>query len=129
MRLLVTLLFLLTPLQPVAGLAFCLGLEQDTAMPCDLDMREMGERNEDSHGAPASGPSDDEHIATISSADAMSASGACGAVGLCSAPVPGIVSIVARALPERPADTGPLSSLPHLGPGDRPAPPLHPPRA
>lgn len=129
MRLLVTLLFLLTPLQSLAALAFCVGQEQGTAMPCDPGMSEMGERNEDSQGAPEPAPSDNAHLATISSADDMSGRGPCGAVGLCSAPVPGVVSVAARALPEGPADTGPLSSLPHLGPGLRPAPPLHPPRA
>jgi hypothetical protein len=112
MRLLVTLLFLLTPLQPVAALAFCLDVEHGTGMPCDSGMSEMSER---------------ENLTTI--APTGVGTGPCGPVGLCSAPVPGVASIVARALPEHPADTGPLSSLPHLGPGIRPAPPLDPPRA
>ncbi len=109
MRLLVTLLFLLTPLQAVAALAFCLNVEHGTAMPCDSGMSEMGD------------------LATI--APTGGGPGPCGPVGLCSAPVPGVVSTVARDLPEHPADTGPPSSLPHLSPGIRPAPPLDPPRA
>jgi hypothetical protein len=129
MRLLVTLLFLITPLQPVAALAFCLGLERGPAMSCDPGMGEMSQRGEDSQGAMAATPSGTQNLATLSSTDSMDATGPCGAVGLCSAPVPGVVSTVARALPVRPVDSGPLSSLPHLDPGIRPAPPLHPPRA
>ena len=129
MRLLVTLLFLLTPLQSVASLAFCLGVEHGTAMPCDPGMSEMSERDQDSPGAAAVAPTGTAHLATISSTDTRDGTGPCGAVGLCSAPVPGVASTVARALPERHGDLGPLSSLPHLGPGIRPAPPLHPPRA
>jgi hypothetical protein len=109
MRLLVTLLFLLTPLQPVAALAFCLDVEHGTAMPCDSGMSEMGD------------------LATI--APTSVGTGLCGPVGLCSTPLPGVASTAARALPEHPADTGPLSSLSHIGPGIRPAPPLDPPRA
>jgi hypothetical protein len=129
MRLLVTLLFLITPLQPVAALAFCLGLEQGTAMSCDPGMAEMSERDEDSQGAMAATASGTENLATLWSMDSMEPTVPCGAVGLCSAPMPGVMSNVTRALPERPADTGPLASLPHLDPGIRPAPPLHPPRA
>lgn len=128
MRLLVTLLFLITPLQPVAALAFCLGLQQGTAMPCDPGMGEMSER-EDRQGAMATVPSGTENFATLSATDSMHRIGPCGTVGPCSAPVPGVVSSVPRALPEHSADRGPLSSLPHFGPGIRPAPPLHPPRA
>lgn len=129
MRLFVTVLLLLTPLQSVAALAFCVSQEQGTAIPCDPGISEMGERNNESPDAPEPAPADNAHLATISSADAMIGGGPCGAVGLCSAPVPGIVSVAARALPESPADTGPLSSLARLGPGVRPPPPLHPPRA
>ena len=128
MRLLVILLLLLTPLQSVVALAFCLGVEQGTAVPCDSGMSEMTERDEDIHGA-AAAPSDPEHLSTISSTDTLSGSGACGAVGPCSNTVPGVASRVTRALSERPTETGPLSSLPHLGPGIRPAPALDPPRA
>jgi hypothetical protein len=129
MRLLVTLLFLLTPLQSMAALALCLGVKPDTAMACDPGMSEMSEGDEDSQGAMAATPSATQKLATLSSTDSMDGTGPCGAVGLCSAPMPGVMSTVARALPGRPTDTGPLASLPHLGPGIRPAPPLHPPRA
>lgn len=129
MRLLVTLLFLPTPLQSVVALAFCLGVERGTAMPCDPGMNEMTELSEDSPGGAAATPTGTAHLATILSADVVGGSGACSAVGLCSTPVPGVASAIARDPAERPADAGPLSSLPHLGPGIRPAPPLHPPRA
>ena len=129
MRLLVTLIFLLTPLQPVAALALCLGVEHGTAMPCDPGMSEMSEQTQDSQGAAAVAPTGAAHLATLWSTDTRDRTGPCGAVGLCSAPVPGVASTVVRVPSERPADKGPLSSLPHLGLGIRPAPPLHPPRA
>jgi hypothetical protein len=127
MRLLVTLLFLLTPLQSVAALALCLGIEHGAAAPCDPGMGDMSEENEEEQGAiPALAGT--AQLATVSSSD-RGTTGACGAVGLCSAPVPSVTSTVVGALPERGADTRPSSLLPHLGPGIRPAPPPHPPKA
>jgi hypothetical protein len=127
MRLLVTLLLLLTPLQSVAALAVCLGVEHGSAVPCDPGMGAMSEGNEEGPGAmPASAGT--AHLVTLSSSD-RATTGACGAVGLCSAPVPSVASTVVGALPERAADAKPSSSLQHLGPGIHPAPPPHPPRA
>jgi hypothetical protein len=129
MRLLVILMFLLTPLQPVAALALCLGVEHGAAMPCYPGTGEMSEPDEDSQLAVVPAPAGTAHFATISLTDSRDGTAACGAVGLCSAPVPGVAPAIARGLPERPADIGPISFLPHLGPGTRPAPPLQPPRA
>jgi hypothetical protein len=127
MRLLVMVLLLLTPLQSVAALAFCLGVEHGAAAPCDPGMGAMSEGNEERPGAiPASAGT--AHLLTISLSDRATTE-ACGAVGLCSAPVPSVASTVVGALPERGANTLPSSLLPHLGPGIRPAPPPHPPRA
>ena len=126
MRLLLASLLMLTPLQSVAALVFCLGGEHGAAAPCDPG-RAMIEGDEEKAGAsPASAGT--AHLVTISSSD-WASTGACGAVGLCSAPVPSVASTVVGALPERGADTQPSSLLPHLGPGIRPAPPPHPPKA
>ena len=129
MRLLVSLLFLLTPLQPLAALALCVSVEHGDAMPCDPGMAGASERNGESHGVAAGVPTGTAHFVMISSGDVADLAGACGALGLCSARVPGVASTVLPAFPERPADKGSSSFLPELGPGIRPAPPPHPPRA
>ena len=127
MRLLVTLLLLLTPLQSVAALVFCLGIEHGAAAPCDSSMGAMSEGNEEELGAiPASAGT--THLVMISTSD-RGTSGACGAVGLCSAPVPTVPSTGVGDLLERGSDTRPSSLMPHLGLGIRPAPPPHPPKA
>jgi hypothetical protein len=126
MRLLLTLLLMLTPLQSVAALVFCLGVEHGTAAPCDAG-RAMIEGKDEMPG-PIPVSAETAHLVTIASSD-WASTGACGAVGLCSAPVPSVASTVVGALPDRGADTRPSSLLPHLGPGIRPAPPPHPPKA
>lgn len=126
MRLLLASLLMLTPLQSVAALVLCLGVEHGAAVPCDPGTA-MVEENEGKPDA-ISASAGTAHLVTISSSD-WASTGACGAVGLCSAPVPTVASMVVGALPERGADTLPSSLLPHLGPGIRPAPSPHPPKA
>ena len=127
MRLLVTFLLLLTPLQSVAALALCLGVEHGAALPCDPGMGAMSQGTDETAGA-ITASAGSAHLLTISSSDGA-APGACGTIGLCSAPVPSVVSTVGGTLPEHGADTPPSSLLPQLGPGISPAPPPHPPKA
>src|SRR5688572_16223155 len=102
MRLLLTLLLMLTPLQSVAALVFCLGVEHGAAAPCDPGSA-MIEGSREKSGAITSSAGT-SHLVTISSND-LPSTGACGAAGLCSAPVPSVASTVVGALPERGTDT------------------------
>jgi hypothetical protein len=112
MRLLVALVFLLTPLRGVAAAVLCVSAEHGSGVPCESGMADMGEDEGvmQQDGGAASAP-------------------LCGAVGLCAAATPSLVGTIALLPLERATDAGLATSTPQLGPGIRPAPPIHPPRA
>jgi hypothetical protein len=104
MRLLIALLFLFAPLRPVAAAALCAAGEHASAT-CE-------------RGAAGTGGS-----------SLIAGSLESGALGLCAATAPTVVSTMPVLAPERVTDAVPASALPELRAGTRPAPPNQPPRA
>ena len=128
MRFIAALLFLLTPLQPVAAVAFCVAAERASGHACEPGMGEMsGHVAGKDDGRPVSHPATSHTGLALWSVPQGTTS--CGTAGLCSAPPPTVTPTVTAVAPERPADLARPSSTSDFGPGTRPAPPPHPPRA
>ncbi|MBA2291584.1 MAG: hypothetical protein H0W15_03915 [Gemmatimonadales bacterium] len=118
MRLIAALIFLLTPLQPVAAAALCVLEAQATEEGCDSGM------------IPGNGPAVAGVLVTApvlsAAAPDMSTHG-CDVSGACRAPAPAITLPPVAALrtggfhTEAPTDPTSLITAP------RPAPPIHPP--
>ena len=127
MRLLAVLLFLLTPLRGVAAAALCYAAEHGAAVACEPGM--AGASGHD--GMPGDqGPMPGApHVAAIDLAADLDGLLGCSAIGLCAATPSSIAASIATLPQERVTDAGPATPLPHFGPGIRPAPPIHPPRA
>ena len=126
MRVVAALLFLVTPLQPFAAVALCLAADHNAPLACGSTMGEMS-------GHKGGGGGGVTHAKVSHTAvpvwNAPGEASGCRAVGLCDAPAPGIAPVIIGFSQERATDTTPHPSIPPLGPGTRPAPPPHPPRA
>jgi hypothetical protein len=127
MRLLVVLLFLLTPLRGVTAAALCYVADHGSAAACEPGM--TGMVHEAGGTTAPGGPSGVTHLDLGSMAADHAGLPGCGAIGLCGAVSPGIAATLAALPPDRDRDSGPAAMSPPLGPGTRPAPPIHPPRA
>ena len=127
MRFLAVLLFLLTPLRSVAAAALCYAAEHGSAVACAPGMTEMV--HEGASTTEPRGPSTPAHLDLDGLAADLDGLIACGAIGLCGAASPGIAVALAAFPLDRETAAGPAAISPHLGPGIRPAPPIHPPRA
>lgn len=126
MRVVLALLSLIVPLQPFAAAALCFAVDHGRPFACGSGMSDMsrGEAMEEAPVARAGAP----HTA-VAVWSAPGKTSGCSAVGLCDTPALGVAPVVIGFLPERPTDMAPQLSIPPLGPGTRPAPPPHPPRA
>jgi len=127
MRFLVVLLFLLTPLRGVAAAVLCYAAEHGSAVGCEpgtAGMVHEGASTTEPHGPSTVAPPDLGGPA----ADPGGLPG-CGAVGLCGSTSPGIAAALAGIPLDRQSAAAPQAISPLLGPGIRPAPPIHPPRA
>jgi hypothetical protein len=126
MRVIAALLFLLTPLQPFAAVAVCLAADHSVTLACGSSMGEMSGREGVEEGA-VTHAAGSHTVVPVWSAPGE-ASG-CSVVGLCDAPAPGIAPVIIGFPQERPTDMALHPPMPPLGPGTRPAPPPHPPKA
>lgn len=128
MRFLFALLFLVTPFRSVAAAVVCLAADHGGAAACESGTAGTS----GSHGTRALGSTSAPtpmHMAGADSGTELGDMPGCGAIGLCAATPASIVATVAPLPLERVTDGGLSTSLPQLGPGIRPAPPIHPPIA
>ena len=129
MRLLFAVVFLLTPLRGVSAVALCVVGGHGREMACEPGMAGMGGENGHDMAPDAGSPAEFAHLAGAHPAPSPDMPISCGALGLCAATVPSIAGSLAEIPPENLADVHPVSFARLLGPGTRPAPPIHPPRA
>ena len=128
MRLLFAVLFLLTPLRGVTAAAICVVGGHGQEMACEPGMAGMGGENGHDMAPDAGSPAE---LAPLAGADLGAGPDmpiGCGALGLCATTIPSIAGSIIDIPPENLADVHPVSFARLLGPGTRPAPPIHPPR-